>query len=177
MSRAPTDPGNGSVTGPMPDIDTGRIRKTISSESGHTVHELAEALSELMGSNGGDSGGGVPPETHLKTLKKHNWITAVLVLLFGSGGVMGSYYATKSRAEANETRSIKNDSRIEANIENVRLIRVDVSGLAVAQEKTTEALEDVSKGLGELKEESLDKLKEEKRVLERELWRERRRSR
>ena len=131
--------GNGATPEDLVEFeDSGPVRGALyASLAGNpnapSAHDIAKALFEYGG--GGPPGGGVPPDQHVKTVKRHNWITALLVLLFGSGGVFTTMKMTEAKADTNhesieklkKTNVEDFEPRIKANEESVRLIRVDIN--------------------------------------------------
>lgn len=176
-----TTPANG-----VPEIrtfeNTGEIQKAVeeavASEENTGVALAKLILGAVNDNSGGGGGGGDAGANYVKEIKRHKWLAALLSLVVGSGGMVGTFYALKARAENNSTavESIKaevksTNLRIGENTEQIRLIKVDVSDIntSVAQVKTQNT--DISNNIKELKQENVDRLEKENAKLEREIRR------
>lgn len=140
------------------------------------VQKAAEAFAASNGGNGNGNGG--DPEKTLKEIKRHKWLAALMALLFGSGGMVGSYYALKALAASNADRvqAVEVDAkatkqRIEKNSDDIRLIRVNVNGINESVGGMKDQQTAIVDGIEDLKQENVDRLEKENAKLEREIRR------
>lgn len=173
--------GNGTVTTDIDFVDTGPVRRSlVESMAGEnpsvTAHEIAKALWDLSPSGDGSGGGGIPSDTHVKQIKKHNWATVILAVVSALGVAIGSYYATEARSKHNERQIIKHDSAIEQNTDDVRYIKVRVKSIDDTLTEAKKKQSVILDGIEELKSENVNRLKEELRDARRELRRRPRRA-
>lgn len=202
MSRPESQPngngnGNGAVAGTFEE-DTGRHNlNTVMSAAiagtmddldlqtptggSNIVDQMAEVLAELIHQKkpgGGD--GGVPPEKHAKSIKRHNWAAIILALILGPGGALTVVYATSDRSKANSIKLEqveKIEPRVEKVEDSVELIQVDVSRMGSKVDSVEATQKVIVDGIEELKQENVESLKDKNARLERELWLEKRRRR
>lgn len=140
------------------------------------VQKAAEAFAASSGGGGDDDSN---PEKTLREIKKHKWLAALMALLFGSGGMVGSYYALKAQAASNtekveqvEAAAKATEPVIEKNTDDIRLIKVDVSNInkSVGEMKTQQTA--IVNGINTLKKEAQTekqtRLEEKVKALERE---------
>jgi len=163
MDRSPTN-------GATPRADTGDILLAAVDEM-----SAGDILALVRGAS--NSGGGIPPEKHAKSVKRHNLLSVLAVLLLGSGGLVANYYTTAALARSNADAIEKHSERPAhpQAVEELRVIKVRIDGIgkdtAATRKKTTE----IQSGIQELKEEAqTDKqkrLEEENKKLEREIRR------
>jgi hypothetical protein len=168
--RPSTEPGlHAAVAGAMGEMGLAAQEGTRLSAT-----EIAQAWIKLGGGNG--NGSGVPPERHAKSLKRHNWMTTLLVLLFGSGGIVASYYATKHRSETNSTQIEEHKAKPmhDGAAEEYELIKVRIVGMETKFTAVEDGQLKITKGIDELKQENVKRLEDEKTALEREVRRLRR---
>jgi hypothetical protein len=115
------------------------------------------------------SGGGIPPEMHLKKIRRGNWGAVLAAILAAGAGVLGSYYATEARSKANEEKA--NVQEVQIN-EHDAAIRENARAVVQIKFKIDEVADqsaEISAGIKELKAESVDTLKRELRDARREL--------
>lgn len=116
------------------------------------------------GGDGGDGGGGddsTPPELTLREIKKHKWLAAVLSLIFGSGGMVGTFYALKAQSD-NNTAQVKEmqeaakavEPRITKNTDDIRLIKVDITDIGKNVGKMRTEQQALVTGVNTLKQEA-----------------------
>lgn len=167
-----TDPGvRAAVLGAADEIDLTPTR-----DGRSHARELAEEFLKLAGGGGG----GMPPDA-AKRLKRHNWIFAAVIALFGSGGVVASYYATEARSRDNATEIERHEAE-PMHSEAAKRVGAIEQGLGAVQSDIGEIKDEqiaIGQGIEQLKkeaqtdkqrrlEEQLEDLKRENRRLSRE---------
>jgi len=153
MTREETDPGiREAILDTSSRIGNARPAGTLPPNAGEVADEfLARAL------NGKQSRGSKA-------------LIAVAGLLLGSGGIVGSYYATKALAEDNAGSIDDHAERLDASEKAIEEIGGKVDDLDGTVDEIVAGQKDIAAGIDELKQESIEELKEE-------LARERRRNR
>jgi hypothetical protein len=131
-----------------------------------SAQDIAHALIEMGGGSGGGGTG------FQKSLKRSNIWIALLIALFGTGGMVASYYATQSRSRSNE-KAI--DSHREVPMH--KGANEQFSGIKVRLGKVEDKMGAVQVGQNEIKDGITELKKEQIDDLKRELARERRRNR
>ncbi len=171
---------------PIPFEETGRVSSALYAAVEGTpemtpenfLEELAQKIFEKGGGGGGGSDGEDPGAKTLKEIKRHKWLAALMSLLLGSGGMVGSYYALKARAASNthEVEAIKTTTKaakisIDQNTDDIRVIKVEVGGTnkAVGEMKTQQTV--IAEGIESLKQENVNRLERELEKAEREIRR------
>lgn len=129
---------------------------------------LAEKITK-HGGGGGGGNGGVPPETHKKSIKRHNLVAVLLALVLGPGGAFAVLQAMDDRSKTNthEVKSMKAEveddvkPRLDKVEESVDLIRVDVSKMGKSVQNFDKQQTAIVEGIDELKQENVKRLKDE----------------
>lgn len=172
MTRHPTDNGQTPIPTSLEDIGVEPLRAALESNPELAVRSISKLI-EMSG----DGNGGMPPGAHAKSVKRHNLLTIVAVLLSMGGGSVGIFYATEARTKTNEAAIEKHGAAPMHEAANERFInvenRVGVVEKAVGEIKTGQKA--IKDGIDELKEEQVDDLKDKLKEAERKL--ERRRNR
>lgn len=134
----------------------------------------ADLVSEIVRMVGGDGGGNVK-----KAARRSTWIIGLLVALFGSGGIVASYYVTEARSKTNadaikahsamdmHPAAVRRVEKIEA---DVKATRDDVKDIKTQQTAVIGGIEQLKK---EAQTEKQKRLQEELERLRRELRRRR----
>ena len=139
------------------------------------AEQFAGAILRLANGGGRDIEDAYPQAT--RKLRRHNGILAAVVGLFGSGGVVASYYATVETAKSNAVRLDQNTERIDANSDAIGDIKTSVDDLTHGLKSQSDLQVEIKSGIDELKREKVDELKKRLDDARRELRRERRRRR
>lgn len=122
--------------------------------------------------------GGVPPDggnpAHAKSIKRHNWLAIIMSLLLGPGGAIAVIYATSDRSKENshkvdELRKL--EPRVGKTEDDIQFIRVRVKEVGTAVELVKEDTGAMVIGIAELKNENLNRLKQELAEARREIRR------
>jgi len=132
---------------------------------------LVDKAIESFIAKGGNGNGNDNGEKYVKEIKRHKWLATFLALLFGSGGMVGTFYALKAESAATAEKIQSAEPRIKKNTEAIRLIQVDVSDFkrTVGEMKTDQTA--IVQGINDLKAERVkgieDELEEAKREIRR----------
>lgn len=112
-------------------------------------------------------------ERYVKEIRKHKWVGALLAALLGVGGAVGGAVTATDRSEVNqvEVKNIKEankalDIRVSGTESDIQDIKTSVFAI-----ETSQAI--MASGIGELKKENVDRLKEELEEAKREIRRHR----
>lgn len=164
-------PGNGAVPHTVEPEDTGEILLSAAGDlsNAELIQSFIAAIDRKLSS--GDSGGGAPK--HVKQIKRHNWMTALAVLLFGSGGIVAAHYATEARSKTNSEAIQAHDVAIKDNTTRIVQIKYSLDSVGAEVSKAVEGQREIANGIRELKQENVDSLKAELRELRRERRRDR----
>lgn len=101
MTRPTTENGDNGATPAL-----FGVLETAGEETGERfIHWVEGVIDGAVESKvGGGSGGGGPSDgISKKTLSKNSWLLALLVALFGSGGIYTNYLLTQQQTKDNET--------------------------------------------------------------------------
>ena len=185
-----TLPGRPPRRAESPDLDgipetrefetTGQMMKAVlaTNPSEDLMTAFVQKAAEAFAANNSGGGDGRDPEETLKEMKRHKWLAALLALLFGSGGMVGSYYALKAqtasnteKVEAIEKAAKAAAPRIEKNASEIRLIKADVSDFNKAVGEVKAQNKEIAEGVESLKQVNVNRLEKENEKLEREIRR------
>lgn len=153
---------------------TGEVARTLYSaaeNSSGTAEAFLESLAEKLKGDGNGGDGGIPPDKHAKSLKRHNWITTLVVLLLGPGGAFAVIYATNDRSKSNTEDVKAMKPRVEKAESDVRIIRVRIGDMQGSMNgiKTQQTV--IAEGIEDLKKENVTRLQQELKDAKRELRR------
>ncbi len=169
----------GSISGEIPSAeDTGPIRPLLaeSIEGGG-----ARAFAQLLASELGGGGGGVPPDVHVKKIKRHNWATLTGIVATMVTGYFAIDHRSKTNEDTNTRQTVEineHDAAIKDNAKNIATMRYKIDEVVETVDEAREGQREIVEGLGQLKRENLrDKDRRIERQAEeiRRLRRERRR--
>ena len=195
MTRSPSEadtPADGiiveSVRPPRED-DTGRLATNLlrsmsdpgiappgaGMSSTQTPEELAELFISKLTEKVGNGNGGPHDK---KSLRKNTWIVSLLVMLFGSGGIITMIYVSDARSQSNEHHVEENKISIEDNTKAIGEIKDSVDDIGDklddqydVQIKLVEGIDDLTKEAQTERqtrlEDEVKRLRRENRILER----------
>jgi len=183
--------GNGVVSVPAEEEfeDTGRVSRAFHTqlkegaaamaghgEIGYNPDQFIDTIAKKLieHGSGGGGGGGVPPEVHKKQIKRHNWIAVIMAAILGPGGALTVIYATSDRSKANSMKIEqveKLEPRVKQTEEDVRYIKASVKGVSEKVDTAMVQQTAIAAGIEELKDENVNRLKEELDEAKRELRR------
>ena len=144
MTREETDPGiREAILDTSSRIGNARPAGTIPPTAGDVADEV---LSRVL--NG-------------KSSKGSKALIALAGLLLGSGGIVGSYYATKALATKNAGTLDKHEERLDASEKAIGIIGDKVDDLDHTVGEIADGQKNIADGIDELKQESIDELKRE----------------
>ncbi len=140
------------------------------------LEQLAGKISELSAGDGG--GGGDAPEKHAKSIKRHNWITVIMALLLGPGGIVTAMYVMDGRSKSNEKEvqvlraaDAIQKPKVDKNTEDIQQLKSDVKGINESVGEMKGQQTTIVEGITALKQEKVDKLEADLARAERELRR------
>lgn len=119
---------------------------------------FAKAIEELgdyiVEAKDGGGGGGPGPGDVIKKVRGNTWLIGLLVLLFGSGGIVTNYYITKQQAEDNaaaikshgeEPMHRQAGQRVDKIESDLRDVKADVGDIKEGQKAVAEGVQQLKR--------------------------------
>jgi hypothetical protein len=134
----------------------------------HLVDLFVKKLQEHGSPVGGGSEGGDAGAKYVKEIKRHKWIAALMAMIVGPGGAIAVVVATSDRSKANSQEVIHLKEadkaltpKVQRNTEDIRLIKVDVSGINKSIGEVNDSQTAIAAGIEDLKKENVNRLQKE----------------
>lgn len=161
-----------SVPEPIKAENTGKMSAALyESTQGDDVVTPENFLDALAKKLGDDKDPADSPAKHAKSVKRHNWVMALMALLLGPGGALAVIYHTSDRSKANSV-DVEQLKALEPRVEKTE---ADIRSIKSSMTTMAKSSKEIASGIKELKQENLTKLKNELEDTKRELRRERQR--